>query len=376
MSRSHSYIGVDLGGPVVRAVQLMHGPAGRLRVGAWASFPAINRAGARAEDEFGRLAGALLRRGFVGEKLALCLPDDRLQTAVLQLPPPSSGAPLLDLARAELATLYKYDPALIQVAMWVLPAMARQGSGPAQCLALAALHEQTDSLSAAAASAGLSVYSIEPRPAMLARAASMQKPAGDGVGLSDSATVIVHIGQSHAQLIVARGTQLLHHTPMEGCETAGIALPARKALRIDSQQTDTALAEMLKARPEGESKTAAGVEASARRAIESILDQHAMRVATCIRGSFDYLAHRFPAVPRGGLVLAGDLTLTPGLAAKLAPRVGADVSHIACPCAGLEHEPDAHAAFASALGAALGSARRGQFVHAPQAVRVKSGAAA
>lgn len=371
MSRQFSVIGVDISTPMVRAVQLVREGHAAPRRFATAAFPILRRPNARPEDEFDRLAGALLRRAFVGSEIALCLPDDRLLTAVLQLPPASSGAPLPQLAAAELSRLFKREPGSLETTIWDLPAAARQLNGSCQCLTLSAGHDHTEPLIEAAASAGLTVRSIEPRPAVLARAAQLLVNRGATHATNTSrATVIVNIGHTTGQITVARGARLLHQTPMDGCGTISVSLPVAEALHIDPLLVEAAMRATIAGSQPGNAPSAD------RRVIDSVLEQHAARVAICIRSSFDYIGHRFAAIERGDLVLTGDLHMVPDLARRLAPRVGADAHLLTIAGPHPAGTPEQTAPFATALGAALQSFAGTSQRHTATGERATAGASA
>src|SRR5437773_9923003 len=104
-ARRLSPIGLDLGSRQVKAVQLSRGPDGGWVLSASATFPRAqaNTASTIDVSEARRIADVLFRRGFVGNELALAVPDDKLLTANLELPPRSNEIPLDEIARGEFA---------------------------------------------------------------------------------------------------------------------------------------------------------------------------------------------------------------------------------------------------------------------------------
>src|SRR5205823_4093664 len=113
VSRNITPIGIDAGGRSIAAVQLdWSGGAGP----AITAASIIARQPATPESplsttETAALEEVLYRQGFTGRDVVVGIPDHALLTEVLELPPRSSGAPLEQLARMEIARTHKRDPA-------------------------------------------------------------------------------------------------------------------------------------------------------------------------------------------------------------------------------------------------------------------------
>lgn len=122
--RIHTPIGIDIGSMYVRAAQRDAG-------GAWRTARIRRRAEEclPTREELGHVAEVLWRRGFDGMSLHLKVPDSATNEAAAETPPPDSGAPVRDIAAAELARFYDLDPASIATTLIPLRDRARQGSG-------------------------------------------------------------------------------------------------------------------------------------------------------------------------------------------------------------------------------------------------------
>ncbi len=121
---THTPIGIDIGSMYVRASQRDAG-------GSWRTARIRRRTSEAVptRDELRHVAEVLWRRGFDGTSLHLKVPDSMTNEAAAETPPPDSGAPVREIAAAELARFYDLDPASIATTLIPLRDRARQGSG-------------------------------------------------------------------------------------------------------------------------------------------------------------------------------------------------------------------------------------------------------
>ena len=75
--------------------------------------------------EANRIADVLFRRNFSGSEIVLAVPDEKLLTTNLELPPRTGDIPLDDIARAEFVRSLKVESEALEFAYWDLPAPAR-----------------------------------------------------------------------------------------------------------------------------------------------------------------------------------------------------------------------------------------------------------
>ena len=98
-----SPIGLDVGSRQIHAVQLSRDTDGAWSLRASAGFP--RSAGQEGKPltaaEAARIADVLFRRNFSGSEIVLAVPDDKLLTTNLELPPRNGEIPLDEIARAE-----------------------------------------------------------------------------------------------------------------------------------------------------------------------------------------------------------------------------------------------------------------------------------
>lgn len=161
-------IGVEVGGRHLNAIQLGR-ISGGFGVEAATSVKRSSGDTPLTGEEVGRLADVLDRQGFRGRDVVLALPTPRMMSALLELPPADSGAPLDRLSRAELATTHECDPATIQSAYWELPAPARPREGTS-VMAVGCLEEDAGALVDVFQDVGLNVVAIDVQAWAISRA--------------------------------------------------------------------------------------------------------------------------------------------------------------------------------------------------------------
>jgi Tfp pilus assembly PilM family ATPase len=177
-SKRLSPIGLDIGFGEVRAVQLARGPGGVSLVCA-AVFP--RPGGPRPIAEFdgaeAAAVGAVLgRRGFVGRRVALTAPHGACTAYAIELPPKDSGAPISEIARAEIARKERVSPTAFEMATWYLPSRGRSERG----MAVACEGAVLESYLKAFDHAGLVPVSVDLQECALARVGSQMFSGEDG----------------------------------------------------------------------------------------------------------------------------------------------------------------------------------------------------
>lgn len=126
--RTLSAIGIDIDRRSISAMQLCRRNGG-WDVHAAATLPRMSDEWPPSSAEIQRLGDVLERQGFTGPRVALAIPNDMLLTAVLDAPPMSSGAPIEQIARMELARIHKKDADKLELYCWELPSRHRNPSG-------------------------------------------------------------------------------------------------------------------------------------------------------------------------------------------------------------------------------------------------------
>ena len=229
--RKHGPIGLDVGARHVKAAQLSRASDGTLALEAIAMFPRAATSNATALDamEARRIGDVLFRRGFAGRELVLAVPDERLMTASLELPPRSAEVPLDQIARAEFARTLKADSDAFEFAYWDLPAPAR-ASRATHVMGVGCLHAHAEPIIDAFADAGsgYEVVAIDVGPCALTRA------AGAWISSDDEITALVDIGWGAARLLVAHRGAVCYQRGLPGYGVERLTRAVRDQLGVDN----------------------------------------------------------------------------------------------------------------------------------------------
>lgn len=347
-----SPIGIDIGRTAIGAVQVSsRGERCRVEAAAVLDRPPAADTGVTlpTPDEAGRLCDVLYRQGFTGRRITLAVPDHRLLTAILELPPRESGAPIEQLAKVELSRVHKREPGSLEMACWDIPAPARPGDG-SHIMAAACAHEDAGPLLDIFESAGLTVVALDSRPWAMTRACRSLLSSAQNV------SAILDLGEAGALLTIIRTGVVVYERPMP---EAGIgALRARLCAELHTlpDVADYALAALSSApgsAPQDDTQTLKGAGA--------IVDEHTDSLIVEVRSALDYALHRYP----GGvdhLLLAGPGTQLANLAARVSAALSVTAT-VVCPAALAECPeallgPCSNPALTTALGLATWSQRR------------------
>ena len=121
LRKRFGYIGLDIGSRHIKAVQVARGKS-QPRIEAAAVIPFVSPEPALDADCVRRLRDVLARQGFRGNQVVIVAPANKLHVEMLDLPPRHSGAPVDQLARAEMMRLGKLEANAFEMATWDLPA--------------------------------------------------------------------------------------------------------------------------------------------------------------------------------------------------------------------------------------------------------------
>jgi type IV pilus assembly protein PilM len=306
-----SAIGLDIGPRTVAAAQLI--PArDRWRLQAAALLDRPPGAGPFLDArEALRIAQVLGRQGFSGRDVITAVPDQRLVASMLELPPRSSGAPLSQLARMEMARAHRLSAAAFEMACWEVPGPARAADGT-HMMAVACRHTDADELIDGIESVGLSVLALDARSWAIARACAPALQADETVAavldLTDSAALltIVHHGAPAYERLLTDGS-------LENLRTS-----IRERLRIETDLADHIFANLrIDSHAPGELPDSG--EAAA------IVAEHLDNLASELRTALSYAEHRFDTDLRR-VYLQGSGAAIPGIEARLTEMLGLQAS--------------------------------------------------
>lgn len=211
--RTRSAIGIDVGARAIKAVQFGRERFGSVawRVVAAAEMPRDEVAGAAVPGqvpagqppqsahfltpaEVRRLVGTLDRKGFAGADIVLAMPNDKVFSSMLELPPRSSQAPIEQIARMEMARAHRFPLDGFEMGCWDLPAAAR-ATKQTPVMAVACTHADAAAVLDPFEGEGLNVAGLDVKAAAHARACA-PLTGGDSSGIVG----IVDLGWSAATL--------------------------------------------------------------------------------------------------------------------------------------------------------------------------------
>lgn len=156
-------IGVDIGARTLRTVALRPAGSAFELLAAVETLRTPNHPVPTPLD-IERLAQALERQGQIARSIVLAAPSDRLASAVVELPPRASGAPVEALAKAEMA---RNVPGESEVFVFDLPQGRRAKAS--EYFAVALPHASAAELIAPFTQTGITVSAIEPEGLALQR---------------------------------------------------------------------------------------------------------------------------------------------------------------------------------------------------------------
>lgn len=317
-SPHYSPIGIDLGGRGIRAVQLRRSRSG----GEWSlAASAVLARGHAGEGLSGEQAssamGALARQGFRGERVVVAMPAKQLLTAVLDVPPRSSGAPLDLICRNELARTHRVEPDSIESAWWELPVSsmsAREADGM-QAMAVGCREADAESLIAVFDAAGAQTSAIDTRGSALARAVARRVPS------SPALSAVIEWDWDSAMIVVLRGDTIVYERPLG---EAGLIAAQREVAAKLGIDPDVA-AYMLESIALGEAPADMQDEADLVEASRRIIGEWVDSIAGEARASFAYAARRFGEAV-SAVFACGEGSQLAGVAPRLGGRLESTVA--------------------------------------------------
>ncbi|MFO0860260.1 MAG: hypothetical protein U0570_06875 [Phycisphaerales bacterium] len=340
MSRTRfGLIAIDLHGAFVRMLQLARTGAEH-HVHAWSVFPRLDSKSELA-SEIHRILGVIDRRGFNGRALAICLPDEHVLSAVLDLPPAKSGAPVQSIAGAEIGRMFKHAPDQLELACWELPAASRQ-AGAAASMVMACPHNVTDQCAQLFEAHDFDLRVVEPRAMSLARVC----------GSADEMQVLIALGWNQTRFYAVCSGAIVLERVIENADLQTLHRVVAGTIGLDTDLAATALKDALRAEREllTDPDAAREVQDQIRHFVELLTAESLTALS--------YLSRRFAGRKPARLLLACDGEEAPDLAREIGQKLALDarVCSIAdYPITDLEPiDPASRRALAAAAGLCLG----------------------
>jgi type IV pilus assembly protein PilM len=312
---SRSPIGIDLGGYAIKAVQLERaGRTWRVRAAVSAALPVPNHPLDAHTVRF--LRDVLYRHGFSSERIVLAAPTQQLEMDVLEVPPRSSGAPIEQIARLELARTAKLEGNAFELDCWDLPAPARAATAGA-VMAVALRHEHADALLEPFEADGFDVIALDTKAWAMARAA-VPLEAPDGI------SAVLDIGWNTALMVLVQDGVVVYQRVLT---ESGVGIVLR-AVRDEFHLADDEAEYVL--RNVGAGGASAGAEFAQAARVADLLVRYVDSMLTEIQPAFDYASHRYAEKPLKSLHLCGGGASIAGLCELLGRRLSLPAS-ILCP---------------------------------------------
>lgn len=283
-------------------------------------------------QEIERLEGVLSRHGFEGRRIVLAVPDRVLKCSSLELPPRSSGAPIAQLARMEVARAFRIDAGALEIACWDVPG---EGQGSTAVLAAALSHADAAGILNPFDAAGFVPVALEPRVCAMARAAAPLVP--DPAAVSG----VIDLGEPAAVLAVLQQGVVAYERSMPECGLAGLRAEMSSTLRLAPNVIDFVL----------EPRQAEGVAVEVPGGAAAVLESSAEIIARETRAALEYVARRSEGGKPGRILLAGPGARIPTIVKRLSEELGQELAPLAP--GGLAEAPSALAEAAADPGLAV-----------------------
>ncbi|HZW11474.1 MAG TPA: pilus assembly protein PilM [Phycisphaerales bacterium] len=308
-------IGIDIGSKRVKLAQLARTRRG-WRACALSAFDRLDRAPIPGEAELGRIAEVLDRAGFVGDEVVVGAPRACVHTAVLELPPRKSGAPLEQICQSEVSRMFRLAPGSYEMHAWEVPS-ASSRSTMTQMAASALSWSDAEALVAPFDRAGLSVVAID-----LVGEATSRACAHVMQGLSELG-VLIDLGEAGLDLLVFRAGACVYHRRLEALGLAWIAETVARKLAIPARGAGALIRRFGLAEetsPEADALCATRARVILREQVDLMLQETLSSVA--------YALDRFPGEAVSALRLVGGGANTPGIAPYLTEISGVEAAPV------------------------------------------------
>jgi type IV pilus assembly protein PilM len=340
-----SPVGLDVGGRAVAAVQLVRTRTGWKIEAATVIARPVGAEPVPTAEEARRIGDVLFRQGFSGRRVVVAAPDARVLSGTMDLPPRGSGAPIEQLARAELGRMHRRDTSSLEVACWDVPVPARSTSGT-YMMAAACPRAEIEALIDNLESAGLRPAAVDIRAWAMARACA---PLLRG---SANVSAILDLGESEAVLSVVREGTVVYERLMTDAGLSRVRLRARQELDLEGELADYVIDTIGLAGVPADYQGDKAVLAE----VGELLHEHCAALTQELRTAMAYAVHRYPGEVDSVLAHGSGATV-PGLVEVMSGGIGAEIRRVtpellaACPRTLGPRASDP--ALTSALGLAL-----------------------
>lgn len=312
-SSGRSPIGLDIDGRWFTAVQVSR-QNGETCLEAALALPRLSDNWPPSPLEIQRLNDVLARHAFEGHRLCLAIPGRQLLTGMLDAPPVSSGAPIQQIARMELARIHKRDPASLELHCWELPTRQRGGAGGdsrslSNLMAAGAAIEDMLPLLDAFEHLHWDVHQLNIRSwAMVRACASMCNDA--------PSTALLNIGWSCSKVALLHKGVVVYHRTLEEAGLSRLRARIQHELGCSAEAADFLLVQS------GPVTGAAGAPDHERQSHKSgevsrSIAEHLAFIIQEVKDSCSYMSHQFADAKPRDLIIAGPGASVSGAVALL-----------------------------------------------------------
>jgi Tfp pilus assembly PilM family ATPase len=314
LSKRYSPIGVEIGTRSIQALQLARARGKwRLHAGVSVPLPVPNYP---VDPQIARhLSDVLYRHGFCGQDIVLAAPVNQLESDVLELPPRSSGAPVEQIARIEMARSAKLEDEPFELECWDLPTPARGAAG-ASVMAVALRHTHAQALLDPFDAAGLNVVAIDARCCALAR-------AGMGYERPDAMLAILDIDWDFGQIaLIAQGT-VVYQRKITESQLSMVCRSIADEFQLSDDELEYVLTHVGAGADNAEPELANLAQS---RRIQQMIARYIDTMMNEAETAFQYAVHRYAQTPVRTLLLAGAGAAIAGASQMIASRTGVETS--------------------------------------------------
>lgn len=312
LPHSRSLIGIDMGSDRVKFVQLARRGKG-WSVAACGSMRRLE-ADTFTESEAHRLTGLIRRSGCTGDSAVVGVPRELEKAAVLDLPPKSSKAPILEICRAEVGRMYRLDPGAFEMHAWEMPATSTRVTGT-HMVATAVPHARATELVGVLEEADLYVEAMDLTGCATARsAAGAPSPEGE-------LTAVIDLGRRGLDLVVLRQGELVFYRRLENIGICTLIATIERKLGLGQMSS-----EALLLRVGLEAERAGDLPGALTNRFFALLREQADSMLREILASSSYALERFPGESISSFYITGGGAAIPGLAGFIGEISGLDVS--------------------------------------------------
>lgn len=313
-----SAIGLDMSGEFICAAQLgVHG-GGECELLAAACVERVGGRGPVTARHVQRCVDALRRQGFEGERVALALPLAQQLSAVCELPPRSSGAPVDVLAREELARTFRCDASRLQSSVWELSAGSGKGrtggSGDGVAyLTAGCTREDVEGWMGAVTGAHAEIVALDLRCLALMRGSEAPMRGG---------ALVIDLHADHAHLVAIIAGRVVYERVLAERGTSPLRAKLAGMMRLTPAHSERWMCR------EGLSGAAGQERSAAFKSMTAVAGEWADQLAIEALASMTYAAQRVmvgaEVANSAPVLLTGPGARWAGLAQYLAARHGCD----------------------------------------------------